>query len=372
MQADTYFVKRSAILSLLLVLAITGLVAQAPPVSAAVAARRVFACRSAQTQCWPTAFDFTPNGDRVFYLERFTGQVRVRNLRTRTDRHWATIPEVAIDGEQGMLGLTLDPSWRRGPERRWVYVYFTHEIGAPDENVIVRLRRTGASLISEDLLTIPQAAVNHNGGVIDFGPDRRLYAVTGDGAQPGRSQDKADPAGKVLRINRDGSIPGTNPFPGNPAFSFGHRNSFGFTFDPRTGRVWQTENGPNCNDEVNLVVRGANYAWGPSGTSCPPGTNLSGPDPRRLPKRTYSDPIAITGATFCHRCRLGARLNGDLLVGAFEDGVIRALDLTRRRRGIRGQRLLFDHPRGILSLETGPRHRVFFSDQTGVFRLVRL
>jgi glucose/arabinose dehydrogenase len=368
-------VKRAATLSLLLVLAATGLVAQAPPASTAVSARRLFTCRNAEPNCWPTSFAFTPNRKRVFYVERFSGQVRVRNLGTRTDNMWTTIPDVQTAGsEQGLLGLALDPAWKRAPARRWVYVYYTHD-ASPDENVIARLRKENGALVTEELETISDAVSTHNGGVIDFGPDGKLYAVTGDGQVKSRSQDKQDPAGKVLRINRDGSIPGPNPFPGSPAFSFGHRNSFGFSFDPRTGRLWQTENGPGCNDEVNLVLKGENYAWGPN-ESCgslpaPRDTNRDGPTPRHLPKRFYRDPIAITGAAFCGRCGLGSARDGDLLVGAWKDGIIRALDLTDRRRGVRSQQLLYDHHRGILGMESGPRHRVFFSDPTGVFRLVR-
>ena len=88
-------------------------------------------------------------------------------------------------------------------------------------------------------------------------------------------------------------------------FAYGIRNSFGFAFDPDTGDLWETENGPECNDEVNRIVAGANYGWGPS-QSCPD-TNNSGPSPR-LPLVTYSTTIGIAGAVFCDGCGLtGAR-----------------------------------------------------------------
>jgi glucose/arabinose dehydrogenase len=366
--------KRAATLSLLLVLATTGLVAQAPAASAELRARRVFACRAAVPDCWPTSFDFTPDGKRVFYVERFTGQVRVRNLRTRSDTLWATIPDVQTAGtETGLLGLALDPAWKGG--ERWVYVYFTRD-ASPDENVIARLNKQSGQTITEELETIPDAVSNHNGGVIDFGPDRKVYAVTGDGGVEARAQEEQDPAGKVLRLNKDGSIPGDNPFPGSPAFSIGHRNSFGFTFDPRTGRLWQTENGPQCNDEVNLVVEGGNYAWGPNqdcgSLESPLDTNQDGPEPRLLPEKTYVDTIALTGATFCAKCGLGKARNGDLLVASWGGGgTIRALNLTRGRNGITGQQVVFDHLGGVLAMQSGPGHGVFFSDPSGVFRLVR-
>ena len=349
------------------------LLAESAPAWADMGTRRVIRCRAAQPKCWPTSFDFTPGGKRLFYVERFTGQVRVQNLKTGADTRWATIENVKTDGSQGLLGLALDPGWRRG--ERWVYVYFTRD-ASPAENVIARLRKQNGLTITQDLETIPSAVLGHNAGVIEFGPDRKLYAVTGDGGQPSRSQDQQDPAGKVLRINRDGSIPASNPFPGNPAFSFGHRNSFGFTFDPLTGRLWQTENGPECNDEVNLVVEGGNYAWGPNqgcGSLEPPhDTNQDGPPPPRLPKWLYQRTLGLTGATFCNECGLGMRRNGDLLVGAYGGGgSIRALNLTRHRRRVTGQQLVFDPRRGVLAMETGPKHGVFFSDETGIWVLVR-
>src|SRR4029450_12599792 len=65
----------------------------------------------------------------------------------------------------------------------------------------------------------------------------------------------------VLRLEPDGSVPPDNPIPGNPLFTLGHRNSFGICIDPVTGDVWETENGPTSNDEVNLLSPGGNYGW---------------------------------------------------------------------------------------------------------------
>ena len=108
----------------------------------------------------------------------------------------------------------------------------------------------------------------HNGGRILFGPGDKLYVMIGEGHNPENAQDRSSNLrGKILRLNTDGS-----PGPGNPygrVWSFGHRNSFGFTFDPKTGRLWETENGPECTDEINLVVRNGNFGWGPK-ENCSP------------------------------------------------------------------------------------------------------
>lgn len=340
------------------------LVAALPASSAGAAVRRpVLQCSG----CWPTAFAFTPNGNQIFYVRRFSGEIWVKNIRTGRHRLWARIPNVATGAEQGALGIALDPGW---PDRGWVYVYFTED-GSPDRNRIARFRKPpGGGVQRQNLLRIP-ASDRHNGGVIHFGPDGRLYAVTGDANNASNSQNIDSRAGKVLRMTRGGRVPGDNPFPGSFTFSYGHRNSFGFTFDPRTGRLWQTENGPQCNDEVNLVRRGRNYGWGSSSRTCP-NTNQSGPEPRVAPKWLWRSVIAPTGAVFCIGCRVGEGTGGSLLVGSWNDRRIRRMKMSDNRRNILGQRVVFTNSAGVLALEARPTNgRVYFSDQNGIYRLAR-
>ena len=117
-------------------------------------------------------------------------------------------------------------------------------------------------------------------------------------------------------------------------FAYGIRNSFGFTFDPESRRLWETENGPSCNDEINLVRRGGNYAWGPN-ESCP-NTNQDGPAPRRLPKVNFPTTIGITGAVFCDGCGLAGR-EGDLLFGdCCGSGAVQRVRLNAARDDVLG------------------------------------
>jgi glucose/arabinose dehydrogenase len=347
------------------VLALTALLAAvspfvAPPVSAAIARRAVFTCSG----CWPTAVAFTPDGGRMFYVERFSGEIHSYNFEARRSGVWGRITNLGTTGEQGLLGIAVDPRW---PGVRRLYVYYTR--GTPRENRIVRLRWEADGTPHQTILLRIRANSNHNGGVIHFGPDGFLYAVTGDAGDPSTSQNTSSNAGKVLRLTRNGAVPAGNPFPGEHAFSYGHRNSFGFTFDPQTGRLWQTENGPECDDEVNLVRAGRNYGWGPS-SACP-GTTESGPNP--VPPKTVWNPVvAPTGATFCDGCLLGGSSAGRLLVGAWNDGRIRRLRLDADRNDVVSRRLLYDNPSGVLAVESRPGGRVFFSDPNGVYRLVRV
>jgi glucose/arabinose dehydrogenase len=321
----------------------------------------------------PSGFTFAPSGN-IWYLERGTGRVMRLNRRTKHQRMFFDISKVNGDGERGALGMALDPRW---PSRPFVYVYVTRTDHGVLVNELLRIRSQDGSGAGFRVLFKWRvtSATNHNGGRILFGPDHKLYVVTGENADPANSQEKRNLRGKILRINSDGSIPAGNPF-GTRIWSFGHRNSFGFTFDPKTDRLWETENGPECNDEINLIVEGANFGWGPhetcSGTA-PGDTNNSGPKPRHLPKRFFASTIGITGAEFCIRCGLGSAVNGDLVFTDVNTGLIRAINMNAKRTGFSsGPRVLFDPGTGgTHSVEVGPKHRLYISTPTAIYRLAR-
>ena len=334
----------------------------------AVGAKTVVGCGD----CWPAAFTFTPDGNQIFYLERYSGEIHRYTLKGGKDTRWAAVGPVDGTGERGALGIAVDPRWNKGNARqrkkhRWVYVFYTSE--SPLENRIVRLRqRSGGGGVTEQRLETISigGASNHNGGPVHFGPDGKLYVATGELAVPARAQDQADPAGKVLRMNRTGSRPGDNPIAGSKAYSFGHRNSFGFTFDPATGGLWQTENGPECEDEANRVVPGGTYGWGP-GSSCPD-TSTEGPSPI-APAHAWTPTTVPTGAAFCSGCGLGADVEGDLVIGFFGDRDIRNLSLNGARDAVTGEATLLERTSGVLAVERRPNGQLWFSDSSGIYQL---
>jgi glucose/arabinose dehydrogenase len=322
----------------------------------------------------PSAFTFGPNG-RIWYLERGSGRVRILNPQTGGERTFFTITGVDGDGERGALGIALHPDY---PAQPFVYAYATRTQNGQLWNQLLRIREVdGIGTSVKVLFRWPvAAAMNHNGGRILVGPDGKVWAVTGDNANPAHAQDRSNNLrGKMLRLNLDGTVPATNPSR-SPIYSYGHRNSYGFAFDPRTGKLWQTENGPNCNDEINLIAKGRNFAWGPN-WQCPtnPGvldTNRDGPLPRVLPRYRFASPIGITGIAFCDRCGLGPRRDGDLLFGAVNDGRIRAMNLNGARTDVRGRvAVLARAPNGVHSMEVGPRGRIYVSTRDAIYRLVR-
>jgi glucose/arabinose dehydrogenase len=136
--------------------------------------------------------------------------------------------------------------------------------------------------------------------------------------------------------------------------------------------LWLTENGPTCNDEVNLVVPRGNFAWGPNQTcsGSPPGnTNQDGPQPRLLPEVFYGSPVAPTGGVFCQGCGLPGH-EGRFIFGAWNEGVLRSLALDAERDDVTSQSILFDHTSGVLAVERGPDGKIYFSDSDQIFKLV--
>ena len=114
-----------------------------PPNDPAGAAGRDRVLRCKGPGCTPAAFTFTPDGSTIFYAERLSGEIRRRVLGTKKDRRFAKIPDVSRRGEQGVLGIALDPDWDQGRKHQWVYVYYTE--GNPhrtERSPIVRRRNT--------------------------------------------------------------------------------------------------------------------------------------------------------------------------------------------------------------------------------------
>ena len=319
----------------------------------------------------PAGFTFLKDG-RIVYLERGTGQIHIYNPKTKANSRFFTVPGVNGEGERGALGVAVSPGW---PTPRTLYVYVTRSTGNGLENQIVKVTRSKGHARMHVLMSQPaSSSPYHNGGRILFGPDGMLYAIVGDGHDSSNSQDlPSNLRGKILRMTPSGGVPSDNPIAGSRIFAYGIRNSYGFTFDPQTDRLWETENGPECNDEINLIVGGGNFGWGPNescGGDSPGNTNDSGPTPRHLPKLWFVGTIGITGDAFCDGCGLGAQVEGDLFFGDVNTGVVRHIALNAARDDVSGSAIdLLDSPGGVYSMETAPNGWIYFSDAQAIYRL---
>src|SRR3989344_1182867 len=203
----------------------------------------------------PWDIAFLPSGE-LLVTER-SGTL----LRIGDDQKKYEIEGVHHRGEGGLLGIALHPDFERN---KLLYLYLTTKDGGGVSNRIERYRYHDDELTERlEILSGIPGSLYHDGGPIAFGPEGFLYITTGDAGEAQNAQEKNSFAGKILRIEDDGTIPADNPF-GNVVYSYGHRNPQGLTWDDQ-GRLWSTEHGrsglQSGYDELNLIEKGKNYGW---------------------------------------------------------------------------------------------------------------
>src|SRR5438552_2768677 len=228
--------------------------------------------------------------EHVWVTERTAGRVtRVRPSDGSTTTAIA-ISDFLADGPGGLLGMALDPGLLKGIGNDYVYIAYTYDADADPGTVSRRTKIVRFTYDAQtqrlghvkDILAGLPAGTDHQGGRLIMGPDRKLYFTIGDlGAnqlanfcKPNHAQSLPTLAqvqkrdwslyeGKVLRVNLDGTIPSDNPTIAgvrSHIYSYGHRNPQGLVFAP-DGKLYESEHGPNTDDEVNLIRAGANYGW---------------------------------------------------------------------------------------------------------------
>ncbi len=169
------------------------------------------------------------------------------------------VEEAEHTGEAGLLGAVLSPDFS---EDKHIYLYYTYRSGNGLLNRVSRFILEGDTLRDEEYILdgIPGSRF-HNGGRIKFGPDGKLYVTTGDAQETSLSQNVDSLAGKILRMNPDGSVPEDNPFGNSLVYAYGLRNPQGLSWHPVTGDLYASDHGPNSQDELNHILSGKNYGW---------------------------------------------------------------------------------------------------------------
>jgi glucose/arabinose dehydrogenase len=282
----------------------------------------------------PSGFEIAPDG-RIFILQR-TGEVRIFKNGQLLAQPFAVLPSVDT-GDRGLIGIAFDPDF--GVANHYVYFYYT---GLDLLNHLVRFDASadvGADGPFQIFQTESLSQNLHVGGSVRFGPDGKLYFAVGDNGYSSNAQDLSNPHGKILRINKDGSIPSDNPFYGQAGkfwaiWAYGFRNPWRFQFDGATGQLYGGDVGDYSWEELNHIVKGGNYGWPLAEGRCT--ANCGG-----LIDPIYTYPhnglsSAVTGGPVYHGSMFPADYQGNLFFGDYAQGFIKraVLDASGNVTGV--------------------------------------
>lgn len=204
----------------------------------------------------PWDIQFSSNGE-LFVTER-AGKVKVVRSNSAVDTI-AQLSNVYSVGESGLTGIALHPQFE---SNGFIYLYYTYREAGTSFNRVSRFKYKDNGLSDEQVILNNLAGGSiHNGGRMAFGPDGKLWVLTGDAAQPSLAQKADELEGKVLRLNEDGSVPNDNPISGSLVYSLGHRNPQGLDWHPLTGELFVSSHGELAYDEINHVKANSNHGW---------------------------------------------------------------------------------------------------------------
>lgn len=308
----------------------------------------------------PWSLTFMPDGSML--IVELSGHVRLLRGGVLSPDPIGGVPKVYFESQGGLFDLLLDPDFI---ENGFVYLSYAH--GTPGENGtrVSRAHFDGSSISNLEVIFDAQPAKDtpvHYGGRMAFLPDGTLLVTVGDGFDYREKAQKLDSdIGKIIRINRDGSIPTDNPFAGREGarpeiWSYGHRNMQGILYDEVSGFVYEHEHGPQGGDEINIIEPGKNYGWPVitygldySGARISPYTEYEGME---QPLLHWTPSIAPSGFTL-YRGAPFPKWDGDLFVGALAAKHVRRIDLEN---GVPvGQEELFGElGQRIREVRTGP------------------
>ncbi len=319
---------------------------------------------------FPTSMAFLAPDD-ILVLEKNKGTIRRIMNGTLLPHHILDVNVSAL-GDRGMLGIAVP---QKLDSNNNIFVYFTENLSQNNtssvekisnkkdtnstrehvSNRLYRYKLMNDRLVSPKLLIDIPAEIYgqenfgiHNGGKIRIGPDNNVYLIVGDiGGFATETQNvpniiPLNATSVILRVSQDGTSIGEildSKVPISKFYAYGIRNSFGMDFDPVTGKLWDTENGPDHGDEINLVEPGFNSGWSKIMGLTPVETDLDlvrygGKGKYSNPEFMWEVPVAPTALKFFDSSKFGEVYRNDMFVGDFNNGTLYHFDLDDNRTNL--------------------------------------
>lgn len=323
---------------------------------------------------FPTAFEFLPDGRML--ITEFRGRVLVVQSGASSVDAISVMElpnifneDVTVGGERGLVNVVADPDFANNG-----YIYLFYTAATPQRDRVSRFTMLGNTADPTSEFVVWQGAANststdHHGGGLAFGPDEKLYISTGDNGDPPSSQPLTSDHGKILRMNKDGTIPTDNPFfdgsgPNIDAIWVrGLRNPYRFSFDSANGRMYIGDVGQNSFEEVNIGAIGANYGW----PTCEGPCSTAG---MTNPLFSYSHngrDAAVTGGFVYRGNQFPASYQGVYFYGDFAQNWIRYLTLNGSGNVTGSTNFLppdgsLDGPYDPVMLKQGPDGSLYYVD----------
>jgi len=326
----------------------------------------------------PWGMDWLPNGDMLVTnrggeLYHFTGGELVGTI--------GGVPDVWANGQGGLLDISLHPEYE---QNGWIYMTYSSPEGGSGANTALMRAK-----LSDDLSSLTNQEVlykaepnsergQHFGSRIVFDGNGHVFFGIGDrGNRDVNPQDVTRDAGKIYRLNEDGTIPEDNPFVGeegvDAAFAYGIRNPQGMDLHPETGQLWEHEHGPRGGDEINIIEAGNNYGWPEvsfginyDGTEFTDDTAKVGME---QPEWYWDPSIAPSGMTFVTSDKYPG-WQGDILVGSLKFGYIVRANVENNT--VTGDEILFKDIGRVRNIKQGPDGYIYVATETdnGIVRIV--
>ncbi len=333
----------------------------------------------------PWGLAFLPDG-RILVTEKRGRMVILSAEGTSVQEAVTGLPAVADASQGGLLDVALDPDFTTDPWIYWTYA----EPGTGAElglagTAVARGRLIGNTLNDVEVIYRQKPKVTgggHFGSRIAFRSDRTLYVTLGERQKFTPAQDLTTTLGKVIRINRDGTIPPDNPsiIGAEPEiFSYGHRNSQGAAIRPGGDELWVSEHGPQGGDEINKIVAGGNYGWPVVSYGCNYGDPVSDAcrigggvhAPNYIEPVSYWVPVSIAPSGMIFYTGAGfPQWQGNLFVGALVGTALWRVELNEEQEVLR-ERLFFEPNERIRDVGQGPDGWIYLLTDSGKLVQIR-